>query len=177
MWVFVTHTAKKKLNTFYNTCNTYYKWKEVFHLVKTNVKKYCFFIDPKPVEVCQWTGRGCCQGVILINILSETFSYESALLSFSLITVWLCHFLGERISAQKLLLNVDEIDYRTRNLIFHSEQGWRSTNGTTTTTKPTAVIKIIKIFISCVSKIVAFIVKNIDIIFLHVSLVNSILHM
>jgi len=40
--------------------------------------------------------------VIFINILFMTFWYESALLSFSLTTVWLCNFFGKRILAQKL---------------------------------------------------------------------------
>jgi len=45
-----------------------------------------------------------------MNTLQETFWYKSALCSFSLITVWLCNFFGKRISAQKLLVNVNEIN-------------------------------------------------------------------
>jgi len=51
-------------------------------------------------------------GVNFINILGEIFSYKSTLHSFYLMTVWLCNFFGKIISAQKLLLNGDEIDYR-----------------------------------------------------------------
>ncbi len=42
-------------------------------------------------------------GVNFINILQAPFCYESALCSFSLITVWLCDF-KKRILAQKLLV-------------------------------------------------------------------------
>jgi len=38
--------------------------------------------------------------VNFINILRERFSYEKALRSFSLITVWLVTFLGQNISAK-----------------------------------------------------------------------------
>jgi len=43
-------------------------------------------------------------GVNFINILQTTFSFESALHCFSLITVWLCNFFGARISVQKMLI-------------------------------------------------------------------------
>ncbi len=43
-------------------------------------------------------------GVNFINILLSPFLYKNALLSFYLITVWLCNFFIERISLQKLLV-------------------------------------------------------------------------
>jgi hypothetical protein len=53
--------------------------------------------------VC-WRCPWACTGFNFINILLSTFSYESALRSFSLITVWLCNFFGKRLSVQKLLV-------------------------------------------------------------------------
>jgi len=43
-------------------------------------------------------------GVNFINILGALFLYKIALRSFSLVTVWLCDFLVQKIMAQKLLL-------------------------------------------------------------------------
>ncbi len=43
-------------------------------------------------------------GVNFINILSATFSYQSALRSFSLVAAWLCNFFGAKIFTQKLLI-------------------------------------------------------------------------
>jgi len=56
-------------------------------------------------------------GVNFINILRAIFSYKSALLSYSLITVWLCNLLAKSILAQKLLVKCwDKIAYRCQ---FH----------------------------------------------------------
>jgi hypothetical protein len=50
-----------------------------------------------------------------VSISSTFYSrlfHTSVLRSFSIITVWLCNFFGKIILAQKLLENVNEIDYR-----------------------------------------------------------------
>jgi len=38
------------------------------------------------------------EGVNSIKILLESFSYKSVFENFSLVTVWLCNFLGAKIS-------------------------------------------------------------------------------
>ncbi len=62
-------------------------------------------------EICSfpnnWTGKWFhlgFPGVNFINILCAPFSYKSALLSFSLVTVWLYKKFGAKILAQKRLV-------------------------------------------------------------------------
>jgi len=51
-------------------------------------------------------------GVEFTNIVGVDCLYESILHSFSLITVWLCIFLGNLILAKSCSYNADEIDNR-----------------------------------------------------------------
>jgi len=79
-------------------------------------------VDHKSVKKCWWlnwifmlSGSACIkaahimlmkltQGVYFINISLKAFLYESVMISFSPLTVWLYNFFGKRISAQNLLI-------------------------------------------------------------------------
>jgi hypothetical protein len=57
-------------------------------------------------------------GADFINILRESFSYKSALSSFSLVTVWLCNFLAKGYRQKNLEHNVDEINTKMSTKIL-----------------------------------------------------------